>query len=76
MAQKTVEQTLTNRLIRRPEVERLTSLSRSALYSAMAEGSFPRPVSIGHRAVAWRLRDIEDWIESRPCVESGRFDAD
>ena len=74
MARTTVEQTATNRLIRRPEVERLTSLSRSALYSAMSEGRFPRPVSLGRRSVAWRLRDIEGWIESRPDVEAGRFD--
>ena len=39
-------------LIKRPEVERITLLSRSAIYAAMDAGEFPRPVRIGRRAVA------------------------
>ncbi len=55
-------------LIRRPEVERITLLSRSAIYAAMDAGEFPRPVRIGRRAVAWRLADIEAWLASRPTA--------
>ena len=56
-------------LIRRLEVERLTSLSRSTIYAAMDKGDFPHPVKVGKRAVRWRLSDIEDWIASRPTVD-------
>ncbi len=58
-------------LIRRPEVERITLLSRSAIYAAMDAGEFPRPVRIGRRAVAWRLADIEAWLASRPTALPG-----
>jgi prophage regulatory protein len=51
------------RLIRLKEVMRLTALSRSTIYSRMNEGQFPKPVSLGERAVAWVECEIEDWIE-------------
>lgn len=50
---------------RRPEVERITGLSRSTLYAMMADGSFPKPVKLGKRAVGWREVDIAAWLESR-----------
>ncbi len=46
-----------------------TGLSRSALYSLISKGRFPRPVSLGERAVGWRSSDIQAWIESRVPVE-------
>ena len=52
----------TNRFLRRPEVEARTDLSRSTIYAAMGQGTFPRPRRIGKRAVAWREDDIECWL--------------
>jgi prophage regulatory protein len=31
----------------------------------MAEGTFPKPVKLGKRAVGWRASDIAAWLESR-----------
>lgn len=53
-----------NRLLRRPQVEEMTGLSRSSIYAKIAEGTFPRPVQIGARAVAWRSSDIQAWMDS------------
>ena len=53
------------RLLRRPEVEKLTGLSRSSIYAAMARGEFPRPRRIGRRAVAWDESIIERWLATR-----------
>lgn len=53
------------RLLRRPEVEALTGLSRSTLYAMMERGAFPRPRRIGQRAVAWDEAAIENWLVSR-----------
>ena len=58
------------RLLRRREVERLTSMSRSSIYRLMQEGEFPRPVRVGPSAVRWKLSDISAWIESRPVARS------
>lgn len=53
------------RLIRRPEVENLTGLSRARIYEKMDEGDFPRPVKTGVRAVAWVESEIADWQRQR-----------
>ena len=57
-------------LLRRPDVERLVCLSRATLYELIRTGEFPRPVRIGAKAVAWRLTDIQTWIDSRPTAGS------
>ncbi len=56
---------MTPKFIRRHIVEEMTGLSRSAIYAAMDDGRFPRPVRIGKRAVAWRESDVLDWMASR-----------
>ena len=53
-------------LIRQPELLKLTSKSRSALYREINEGTFPAPVKIGKRAVAWRASEVYAWINDRP----------
>ena len=53
------------RLLRRPEVEARTGLSRSSIYAMMERGTFPRPRRIGQRAVAWEEATIEDWLATR-----------
>ena len=54
-----------NRLLRRPEVERMTGLSRSTIYLLLSSGAFPKPVNIGPRAVAWVETEIAEWVQSR-----------
>ena len=54
------------RLLRLPEVLRITGLSRSRLYDLKRRGLFPPSVDIGPRAVAWRDCDVWAWVESRP----------
>ncbi len=56
------------RIIRFPETQRRTGLSRSTLWRRIQEGTFPPPVSLGGRAVGWRAAEVEDWIESLPAV--------
>jgi len=64
-----------NRLIRLPEVLRLTGYGRTSIYRKMEEGSFPRSVKLGgpledpnafdSRAIAWIEEEIEKWVEDR-----------
>jgi prophage regulatory protein len=56
---------MTDILLRRPEVEARTGLSRSTLYEWMKRGEFPQPVKLGTRLVAWRESDIAAWLKSR-----------
>jgi prophage regulatory protein len=39
-----------------------TAAKRSTVYDWIAKGRFPRPVRIGPRRVAWRAREIDQWI--------------
>lgn len=52
-------------LIRRKEVERLTTLSRSRIYALMAQGNFPRNISLGSMSVAWVESEVHEWIAAR-----------
>ena len=52
-------------ILRRPQVEQRTGLSRSTLYQYMKDGDFPKPVLLGSRAVGWVESDISDWIAAR-----------
>ncbi|HYN62270.1 MAG TPA: AlpA family transcriptional regulator, partial [Rubrivivax sp.] len=40
-------------ILRRPQVEQRTGLSRSTLYQYIKDGDFPKPVHLGLRAVGW-----------------------
>ncbi len=55
-----------DRLLRRPEVERRTGLSRTSLYRLMREGVFPEPIRVGPRAVRWPESEIAAWLAARP----------
>lgn len=62
------------RVIRLKEVLLRTGLSRSTIYTRIAEGKFPRQVSLGERSVGWLKREVEGWlaeqIGSRPSSEA------
>ena len=47
----------------------LVSASRSSIYRWIHANSFPAPVRIGERAIAFKLSELEKWVESRPRVQ-------
>ena len=57
-------------ILRLPAVKARTGLSRSAIYLRASNGSFPRPVSLGGRAVGWIEAEIQTWLERR--IEASR----
>ena len=59
-----------NALAKRRHVEQLVQLSRSTIYAKVKAGTFPAPIRIGARAVAWRLSDLETWLETRPLASA------
>lgn len=58
------------RLLRIKEVCEKTGKSRSAIYEDIQKGCFPKPVSIGKRAVAWHMIQIDEWINTRPVAKN------
>ena len=58
-----------DRLLRLPEVQRLTGLRRSAIYEQMRRGVFPRSVKAG-RATTWSEAAVQAWISDH--IDSGQ----
>ena len=53
------------RILRRREVLARTGIGQSTLYQWMADGRFPRPVTLGSRLVGWPESVIDAWIAAR-----------
>ena len=53
------------RLERLPEVKGRTGKGRTSIYNGIKNGTFPKPVRIGDRAVAWDSFAIDEWIEKK-----------
>ena len=55
-------------LLRITDVQARTGLSRASVWRLVRDASFPAPVRIGRRAVAWLDTEIDSWIAS--CVRA------
>ena len=62
------------RFLRLPEVLARTGLSRSTIYVRLDQGRFPRPVSLGGRAVGWIEAEVDEWMRAR--ITASRRDGD
>ncbi len=52
-------------LHRLSKVKDTCGLSRTEVYRQIRAGTFPKPVAIGARAVAWRESEVQAWIAAR-----------
>jgi prophage regulatory protein len=49
---------MTHSILRLPDVKASTGLSRSTIYLRITQGVFPKPVSLGGRAVGWPASEV------------------
>lgn len=63
---------LNDQILRLRDVESVTGLSRSTIYSRLSSNSkyrdetFPQPVKLGNgRAIGFILSEVQDWINFR-----------
>ena len=61
---------MTTAILRLPAVKARTGLSRSTIYLRVSEGRFPKPISLGGRAVGWVESEVDDWLTRQ--IESSR----
>lgn len=54
-----------DRLIRLAEVETLTGLKKSSLYSLTRAGKFVKPIRLSSRCTAWSYAAVQAWIQAR-----------
>lgn len=61
-------------IIRRKQLEARTGLSRSTIYAKMRKNpkrpsdfdpTFPKPISMGAKAVGWIEAEVEAWLAAR-----------
>lgn len=60
----TSKETMTTKLMKLPAVLTHVALSRSNLYAKIKAGTFPQPISLGGRAVAWIDEEVQEWIDA------------
>jgi prophage regulatory protein len=65
---------MSEKILRKPEVLARVGIKNSTLYAWIAQGSFPRPLRIGSRAVGWQESQIDKWIEQKARL-AGHSDA-
>lgn len=53
------------KIVRLSAAKDWTGLSRSTIYAMMKNGTFPKSLSLGARAIGWLESDIQAWIDSR-----------
>jgi len=53
-----------DRLLDKWAIEERTSLDITTIYRKMKAGTFPQPVRVGKRRVAWRESDVTEWLRN------------
>ena len=61
VANQAVASAAGDRLLGKRALEERTSLDITTIYRKMKAGTFPQPVRVGWRRVAWRESDIAVW---------------
>jgi prophage regulatory protein len=59
-------------ILRLPAVKARTGLSRSTIYQRISQGTFPKPLSLGARAVGWLESEIDKWLSNRLRARESR----
>jgi prophage regulatory protein len=54
------------RFLRLPAVIDLVGIKRTVIYQRIKDGTFPKPVQIGARAVAWDEEELAKWQQNLP----------
>jgi prophage regulatory protein len=52
------------RFLRLPAVIELIGLKRTVIYDRIKAGTFPAPIQIGPRAVAWDAEELAQWQQN------------
>lgn len=52
-------------IVRLQEVIKMTSLSRTSIYTNIQQGAFPKPIKIGKRAIGFIRDEIDKWFQTQ-----------
>jgi len=52
-----------DQFLRISDVSKLTTLSKSSINLWIAQGRFPKPITLSKTVKVWHLKDVRDWAE-------------
>ena len=55
-----------SKLLRLPAVLEVTGLKKSTIYARVKSGTFPKPVKVSSRTIAWHSSEVTRCIEELP----------
>ena len=55
-------------LLRVPDLTEMLGVSRKTIWAWRRAGTFPEPIRLGDRLIAWRPEDIDDWLEAQTAA--------
>lgn len=56
----------TTRIIKaRPERQGLLPMGETTIWGKVRAGEFPQPVKLSERITAWRIEDVQEWMQSK-----------
>lgn len=58
------------RVLRWPEIQKLTGLSRSTIWRLEKVGRFPRRFKIASKAVGWTAGDVRRWVDEMQATSA------
>ncbi len=56
-------------ILRTKQVLALLGIGRTTLWRWTRQGTFPKPIRMGPRAVGWRASELQNWLDQLPLVE-------
>ena len=62
------------RIVRLPEVMRMTGLGESTIHRRYRDGTFPRPLRLGAKSIGWRREEVLEWVDSLPRAGAANGD--
>jgi prophage regulatory protein len=70
-SEATAESNPEDKFMRLPAVMARIGLGRSSIYAGVKARTFPNPIHLSPRAVAWNERDIRQWQADRIKASKG-----
>lgn len=53
------------RIVRISELTEMLAISKTSLWRLRQSEDFPTPIQLGPRIIAWKISDIESWLENK-----------
>ena len=63
---------LDDQLLRINDVAKLTTLSKSSINLWIAQGRFPRPITLSKTVKVWTLKSVRAWANQMEQINEGK----